>query len=150
MSPVKGGIIIGAAVLINYLFFDPLGMCVGCYLGNTLSWVEHSITEHALLLPRIPPVVQMPIIGMFLGAFLAAWLAKEFWIRKVKLGPVLISFLAGILIGFGNFLASGCPTRHIIVGVPAFALDSWAAAFGIIVGIFIGVQILKWWAQRNV
>jgi uncharacterized membrane protein YedE/YeeE len=147
-TPAKAGVVIGFAVLLSYFFYDSLGMCVGCFIGDTLSYIEHKLFTSAIFFRAIPTNFRTPIIGMFLGSFLAAYLSKEFWIRKVKLSTVLMSFLAGILIGFGNFLASGCPVRHMIVGFPALLLDSWVAVIGIILGIYLGAQFLRWWSER--
>lgn len=147
-TPAKAGVLIGFSVLISYFFYDSLGMCVGCFIGDTLSYIEHKILSKGFLFRAIPTTFRTPIIGMFVGSFLAAYLSKEFWIRKIKLRNVVISFFAGILIGFGNFLSSGCPMRHMIIGTPALLLDSWVATIGIIIGIYIGTQFIKWWSKR--
>lgn len=147
-TPAKAGVLIGLSVLLSYFFYDSMGMCVGCFIGDTLSFIEHKLISPAVFFRAIPTNFRTPIIGMFFGSFLAAYLSKEFWIRKVKFSTVLMSFLAGILIGFGNFLASGCPVRHMVVGFPTFLIDSWVAVFGIILGIFLGTKFLKWWSTR--
>lgn len=86
---------------------------------------------------------------MFVGAFLAAVASKEFWPRAVRIKPVVLSFAAGVLVGFGNFLASGCPVRHLIIGVPALLADSWLSAVGILGGIWVGAWFLKWMVSRE-
>ena len=111
--------------------------------------MEHTFSSKVILFPRIPTTFRTPIIGMFIGAFLAAFLNKEFWPRKVKLKPALLSFFAGILVGFGTFLASGCTTRHLIIGIPALLADSWLSAVGIVGGIWIGTQFIKWMVGRE-
>lgn len=142
-TPAKAGVVIGAAVLISYFYYEPMGMCVGCFMGHTLSWIEHKLLANPIFLPGVPTAFRTPVIGMFVGAFVAALISREFWIRKVKLRTAIISFSAGILIGFGNFLAGGCPVRHIIVGSMGLVLESMVAAIGIVVGIYLGAQLLK-------
>lgn len=53
------------------------------------------------------------------------------------------SALAGVLIGFGAFVAGGCPVRHMFVGLPGLAMEGIVASIGIIGGIYIGTQLLK-------
>jgi hypothetical protein len=142
-TPAKAGVVIGFAILAGYFFYNPMGLCVGCAIGNTLSWMEHSTTSNAILFPGIPTSFQTPIIGLFLGALIGAIRAKEFRIRGAKPKFFVISFLGGILISFGNFVAGGCPIRHGIVGIGGLAIESWIAFPAMIVGILIGVLILK-------
>ena len=142
-TPAFAGVLIGLAVLVSYLFYDPNGMCVGCSIGNNLSWIEYQLTKKSFFFPGIPTLFRTHIIGMFIGAFVAAVISKEFWIKRVKPKPVLISLLAGALIGFGNFLASGCPVRHIIVGIPGMVGEAWLATGGIVLGIYLGILILR-------
>jgi len=146
-TPLRAGIIIGIAVLISYFYYDAMGMCVGCFMGHTLSWIEHSLIENAFLFPRVPAAFQTPVLGMFIGAFVAAILSKEFWIRKLKLRTAIISFFSGILIGYGNFLSGGCPVRHMIVGSMGLAMESLIAFVGIMIGIYFGTEVLKRIAQ---
>lgn len=142
-TPAKAGIVIGFTVLISYYFYEPMGMCVGCFIGNNIAWVENAIYKTQVVLPGIPTALRMPIIGMFIGALIAALLSGEFWIRKMRSRVVAVSFFAGGLVGFGNFLASGCPVRHMIVGTPGLALESIVTAVSIVLGIYIGAQIIK-------
>lgn len=142
-TPARAGVVIGIAVLISYFYYDPMGMCVGCFMGHTLSWVEHNFLENVIFFPRVPAVFQTPVLGMFIGAFVAAILSREFWIRKVKGRTALVSFFSGILIGFGNFLAGGCPVRHMIVGSMGLVLESLVTFIGVVLGIYAGTQVLK-------
>ncbi len=142
-TPLNAGIVIGIAVLVSYFYYDAMGMCVGCFMGHTLSWIEHSLIDNVIFFPRVPAVFQTPVLGMFIGAFMAAILSREFWIRKVKGRTALISFFAGILIGFGNFLSGGCPVRHMIVGSMGLAMESLIAFVGVVIGIYVGTEILK-------
>jgi uncharacterized membrane protein YedE/YeeE len=121
-----------------------MGMCVGCFIGDSLAWVEHALSPNShLLFPGIPIILQTTVIGMFAGAFIGAVRAKEFRIRGGKTKFLATSFLAGILISFGNFVAGGCPVRHGIVGVAGLAIESWIAFPAMIIGILLGVQILR-------
>ena len=142
-TPAKAGVVIGLGILGCYFFVDPMGMCVGCFIGQTLSWVEHSLTTNAVLFPGIPTVLQTTVIGMFAGALIGAVRAKEFHIRGGKPRFLLTSFLGGILISFGNFVAGGCPVRHGIVGLAGLAIESWIAFPAMIIGILLGVQLLR-------
>jgi len=142
-TPLRAGVVIGITVLISYFYYDAMGMCVGCFMGHTLSWIEHSLIENVIFFPRVPAVFQTPVLGMFIGAFVAAILSREFWIRKIKWRTAILSFFSGILIGFGNFLSGGCPVRHMIVGSMGLAMESLIAFVGIVIGIYAGTEVLK-------
>lgn len=143
-TPAKAGVVIGLGILGCYFFVDPMGMCVGCFIGQTLAFVEHKLSPgNSFLFPGIPMVLQTTIIGMFAGALIGAIRAKEFHIRMGKPRFLATSFLAGILISFGNFVAGGCTMRHGIVGIAGLAIESWIAFPMMIIGILLGVQILR-------
>ena len=83
-----------------------------------------------------------PVIGMFIGAFIAAWKSKELRIKKANPKYLVYAVAGGIMIGFGNFLGAGCPIRHGIVGFAGLAIESWIAFPAMVIGVIIGTKLL--------
>lgn len=83
------------------------------------------------------------VIGVIIGAFIAAVATKEFKIRAPKQGKYyLYAVLGGILMGFGATLAKGCNIGHFITGNGLMSLGSLFASVMFIIGNWIMVRIL--------
>jgi len=97
---------------------------------------------------KTKPVVDwqfMLVVGLFLGAFLAAKLSRTI---EVSLVPRLfaarfgggsarrwgIGLLGGILVGFGARMADGCTSGHTLSGAAQLALSGWIATLGFFAG----------------
>lgn len=87
-----------------------------------------------------PPKISwewMLVVGVFIGAWLSAWLGHD---RTNQTVPALwrwrfgdsvvkrlgVAFLAGALMMFGARLAQGCTSGHGISGTLQLALSSWS------------------------
>ncbi|EKP7339230.1 selenium metabolism membrane protein YedE/FdhT [Listeria monocytogenes] len=84
------------------------------------------------------------IIGMFLGAIIAALLSNNVKFRiptsKVR---VFQALLGGIMAGFGARLAMGCNLAAFFTGIPQFSLHAWFFTIFTIIGTYIGTKIIK-------
>lgn len=74
------------------------------------------------------------VIGLIIGAFIAALIANEFKIRTPPLKMGLQAFFGGILLGLGAIIADGCNIGHILSGVPQLAVGSIVAGIFIVLG----------------
>jgi len=79
------------------------------------------------------------IIGLVLGASIAAILSKEFRVRlpKSKL-QVIEAIFGGILMSFGVVLSFGCNWGGFFSAITALSLHGWAMFLGLIVGGYLG------------
>jgi len=77
------------------------------------------------------------VIGVIIGAFVAAFAANELKLRMPSWKTMVATFCGGLLMGFGAVVSSGCNVGHILSGVPQLSLGS------ILGGIFI---VLGGWA----
>nr|6LEP_A Chain A, Sulf_transp domain-containing protein [Spirochaeta thermophila] len=85
----------------------------------------------------------LEIVGIILGAGVAAAVAGEFKLRMPK-NPVtyLQVGIGGLLMGIGAVTAGGCNIGHFLTGVPQLALSSWLASIFFILGNWTMAWIL--------
>ena len=74
------------------------------------------------------------VIGIVLGALVAALIAREFAIRAPEPKIILQTFLGGFLMGFGAMVMNGCNIGHILSGVPQLSIGSILSGISIILG----------------
>ena len=76
------------------------------------------------------------VLGVPVGAFLAAKITGEFSLRAPAPGRLIQQFGGGILMGLGAALAGGCTIGHGITGVSTLALSSIAATLFTVLGVW--------------
>lgn len=74
------------------------------------------------------------ILGIIIGAFIAALIAGEFKLRFPGWGLLGQTFIGGLLMGFGAVTGGGCNVTHIISGLPQLSLGSALATIAIVLG----------------
>ncbi|MDV2490918.1 MULTISPECIES: selenium metabolism membrane protein YedE/FdhT [Campylobacter] len=84
------------------------------------------------------------LIGMFLGASIAAFMANKVKFRLPVSGiRVFQAIVGGLLSGFGARLAFGCNLANFFTGLPYFSLHTWLFAVFMVIGIYCAVQVGK-------
>ena len=122
-SALIGGIIIGLAVVIFFLFNGRL-VGISGIAANALNQKERRIDNILFL------------VGLIIGPILYALiLNKEINISISNSLPLLI--IAGLLVGIGTRISGGCTSGHGISGIGRFSLRSIIATI-----IFMVVGIL--------
>ncbi|HWS22937.1 MAG TPA: YeeE/YedE family protein [Anaerolineales bacterium] len=133
------GIVVG---LIGTLSF-PLSAAAGRNypLGITGGWVNifqslikwQSIVEDKVKITALN-WEGAEVLGIVLGALVAALIAGEFAIRAPQPKILLQTFAGGLLMGFGAVVSSGCNIGHILSGVPQLSVGSIVGGVSIILG----------------
>ncbi|RWU21901.1 YeeE/YedE [Pseudomonas alkylphenolica] len=126
-----GGVLIGSAVAAFMLLSGRVAGISGI-LGGLLRWQAH---DRAWRLAFLAGLVFAPLL------YAAIWQLPEIVIDASY--PLLL--IAGVLVGFGTRLGSGCTSGHGICGVSRGALRSWVAT-----GVFIAVGIVTVYLLRHV
>lgn len=129
------GLIIGIGAALMQQFGNPpnMGICVACFerdIAGALGLHRAAVVQY----------VRPEIIGLVLGAFLAALLFKEF---KPRLGSApIIRFVLGFFAMIGALVFLGCPWRTMLrlAGGDGNALVGLA---GLIAGIWTGILFIK-------
>ncbi len=82
------------------------------------------------------------VIGLIIGAFIAALIANEF---KIRLPPAKMgaqALFGGMLLGLGAVIAGGCNIGHILSGVPQLAVSSITAGTFIVLGAWAAAYFM--------
>ena len=133
------GIVVG---LIGMLAF-PLSAAAGRNypLGITGGWVNifQSLIKWQAMVEEQLKVTALnwegaEVLGIVLGALVAALIAGEFAIRAPEAKLLLQTFVGGLLMGFGAVVSSGCNIGHILSGVPQLSIGSIIGGISIILG----------------
>ena len=121
-SALIGGIIIGLAVVIFFLFNGRL-VGISGIAANALNQKERRIDNILFL------------VGLILGPILYVLISnKEINISISNSLPLLI--VAGLLVGIGTRISGGCTSGHGISGIGRFSLRSIIATITfMVVGI---------------
>lgn len=127
-----GGLIIGAAsVLMLYLHGRVAG--ISGILGGPLSGATGGDRSWRVLF----------ISGIPIGAAIVVFLKSGLSIDYTTQGPLLA--LAGLLVGIGTRVGSGCTSGHGICGISRRSPRSITATL-----VFMAVAILTVWVMKRV
>ncbi len=100
------------------------------------------------LKPLLLDVHSMINFGIILGVLIAAFLAREFKIRKDDWRGCLTGFIGGILMGFGTVITPPCNVGGFFSATMALSLSGPLMAIGLIFGAYIGGLYLKSRAKK--
>ena len=122
ISALTGGIIIGFAVLIFFLFNGRL-IGISGIASNFINREEKRLDNFLFL------------IGLILGPIIYQLFSKEVVTINITNSIYLLG-IAGLLVGLGTSIGSGCTSGHGICGISRFSLRSIIATITfMIVGI---------------
>lgn len=149
---VVAGLITGALAAIVQLFFNvyppyAYGLCVACHARDLVNWLVSAGTGLNLSVAGVSVVAPvLTVIGLVLGAFIGSKQNREFRLKKTK-NP-LTMFILGFLVMISALILGACPLRTIL-RVAYGDIIAIIGFVGIVVGVLISVQLLKWNTQRN-
>jgi len=112
--PLIGGVIIGIATSIM-LYFNGRITGISGIVSNTLKRFTTSNDWRYLF-----------ILGLISGGFIAQYLTPGFFNYSLD-STLTETILAGLLVGYGASLGSGCTSGHGVCGLPRFSKRSLAA-----------------------
>ena len=128
LSAFLGGIIIGLAVI---LFFVANGRLAGV----------SGIVNNALLSKQNRSDNFLFIVGLVLGPIFYAFFTKNS-IPFLITSSLPIIIIAGLLVGIGTRIGSGCTSGHGICGISLFSLRSIIATFIFMITAIITVSLI--------
>ncbi len=148
----------GAWFVLRLARIRPWALFGGIGVGTTIAagwWFTWQVSDSAMAATAVPvqsltfsgPSADMLMLvlsppgrpldfsiglvpGVFLGAFVAALLAKELKLEGFRDGQSMRRYIAGaVMMGFGSMLAGGCAVGAGITGASVFAVTAWATLF---------------------
>lgn len=122
ISALLGGIIIGFAVLLFFLFNGRL-IGISGIASNFITQQDKRFDNFLFL------------IGLVLGPFVYKILSNK-EIEIVISNSFVLLIIAGLLVGFGTRISGGCTSGHGISGISRFSLRSIIAT---VTFILVGV-----------
>jgi uncharacterized protein len=143
-----GGLMIGVINVFMFSFETPWSTLDGVL--NWGDWWQNTLN----ISPNnaLPPLLRsgsVVNIGLLLGAFLSALLAKQFSIRVGPASELIKGLIGGILIGIGAVLARGCNIGAFFSGTSSMGMQGLSMALGLAIGAFIGARFLLWELMRD-
>jgi YedE family putative selenium metabolism protein len=129
------GVIIGGLAILLVAMGNPgnMGFCIACFLRDTAGGLGfHRVNTVQYIRPEL--------IGLVIGAFIAAIFNKEFKSRGGS--STFVRFLLGIFMMVGALIFLGCPLRDIL-RIGGGDLNAMVGLAGLITGILWGVFFLK-------
>ena len=88
-------------------------------------------------------------LGVIVGAFAAALLAREFAIRVPRTGELVKGGIGGTLMGTGAMLAFGCNIGGFFSATSALSLSGLGMMIGLVAGAFVGLRYLLWETEHR-
>jgi len=101
-----------------------IGLVKGIFLGEAFGWGT------------------MLIIGIILGALVAALVNREFKFRAPSTGMLVQVFIGGLLMGFGAVCSGGCNIGHALSGLPLLSIGSIVATLSIVGGAWLTSHLI--------
>ena len=129
------GAVIGIAALVLVRFGNPgnMGFCIACFLRDIAGALK---LHNAGVVQYMRPEV----IGLIIGAFILAFVKKEF---KPRGGSAAFTrFTLGFFVMIGALVFLGCPLR-MFLRLGAGDLNAVLGLVGFIAGIVIGIFFLN-------
>lgn len=127
-----GGAIIGVAVTLMLLFN---GRVTGIS-GIIASSLSKPSKEGAWR--------WMFLAGMITGGFLMHRFRPDFFVNLSGRGLALVA-IAGVLVGYGTVMGSGCTSGHGICGLSRFSVRSALATITFMFFGFLAVQVVRYY-----
>ncbi len=129
------GVVIGAVAVLLTALGNPgnMGFCIACFVRDTAGACKlHTAGAVEYFRPEI--------VGLILGALIAALIAKEFKPRGGS-SPVT-RFIIAVFVMIGALMFLGCPLR-MMLRIGGGDLNAVVGLVGFVAGIFVGTLWLK-------
>ncbi|HJJ36234.1 MAG TPA: YeeE/YedE thiosulfate transporter family protein [Methanocorpusculum sp.] len=154
--PWVAGVIIGlGAAFMQFIFFisgsgnAPVayGFCVACHTRDLFDTIWNGIFGTTLGMGGVSKTavaaIGLPvltILGVLLGALIAALIYKEFRFKKTSVGSCIKYLIGGFFFMVCALLMGACPYR-IALRLGYGDMVALIGLAAIVIGVFIGVQI---------
>jgi len=158
-----GGILIGALGVVAFLRVSPLGVTselgsLARTLADQQGWLPSRLEGLDTFKGCVTTIKETLwsnngalVIGLVLGAFVAALIAGDFKPRWPTWQEAVRNFAGGVLMGLGSMLALGCTVGTLLSGIMAAAVSGWVFLLCAGLGLWLGwgVRRQPWRGARS-
>ena len=135
----RAGLGLGIVGALAWLVAWPTGWQYGLgVVGATGAYIQAVFDG-----PQVLNWGSFAVLGLPIGAFLAAWRSKELRWQIPRLSNGSRMLVAGVVMGISATIAGGCNTGHGFTGVPTLALSSLTATLFTFLGAWLG-NYMRW------
>lgn len=139
LHPYLAGALIGVLGVIAW----PLSAATGRNDGLGITTPSAHVMGYTVTAdPKYLNWGTLLVIGLFIGAFIAAKATGEFRVRVPDARTAVRAIVGGIGMGIGASLAGGCTVGNGMVQTSLFSFQGWVAMVFIALGVYVGA---KWW-----
>lgn len=137
-------LVTGIAVGLVSIIAFPVSAAAGRNypLGITAGWIQWVKVVILRVEGQAINWIAALVVGIVVGAFIAAIMSGEFKFRIPKAGMLLQAFIGGLIMGFGAVCSAGCNVTHILSGIPQLGLGSMLAAVCIALGAWATAYVM--------
>jgi uncharacterized membrane protein YedE/YeeE len=129
------GIAVGIVGIIAFLAFEKYALGIS---GGWFGFLNALVTGD----PEELNWFTFLVIGVVIGAAIAAGIAGEFKLRAPNARRLLQQFIGGLIMGIGAVIGTACNIGHILSGIPQLALSSILGGIFIILGCWVTAYIM--------
>ncbi|MDR3347927.1 MAG: YeeE/YedE family protein [Helicobacteraceae bacterium] len=150
-----GGLIIGLIAIAMIERAKPLGVT-----ATVASWTRKITGEFGLIPPKLNGldgfagcgslpqnfwfnVDSLLLLGLFVGALIAALGSGSFALEKIGFKDTLRALAGGVLMGLSAMIALGCTIGTLLSGVHSGALSGWLFGAAMLIAIWSGLKVKK-------
>jgi len=134
------GVAVGIVGIVTFWTFQNYALGIS---GGWFGFLNALITGE---LPRLGPVMlnwfTFLVIGVVIGAGIAAGIAGEFKLRAPDANRLLQQFLGGSIMGVGAVIGTACNIGHILSGIPQLAVSSILGGIFIVLGCWVTAYMM--------
>lgn len=140
------GLMVPVAWLFTYtmrgIVFEPIQMNALTFTGPSADTLMLFLTPPGSMIDFEVGLVP----GVFIGAFLAAWITGQLQLQGFHDGKSMRRYLLGAaMMGFGGMLAGGCAVGAGVTGASVFAQTAWITLFS----MWIAAGATDWIVDRR-
>ena len=129
-NSLLGGALIGIAVTLMLLF------------NGRVTGISGIISASMTKPSRDGSWIYFFLGGLVLGGFIMNLFRPEFFINLSNRSLHFV-ILAGLLVGYGTVMGSGCTSGHGVCGISRFSMRSLVATFTFMFFGFLSVQVFN-------
>lgn len=146
LHPYTAGLLVGLLGVIAW----PLSAATGRNGGLSITTPSaHAVDYIVTGDPESLDWGAIMVIGLFIGAFIAAKASGEFRVRVPDAVTSVRAIVGGIGMGVGASLAGGCTVGNGMVQTGLFSYQGWVALAFIALGVFVGAKLWLKPAKRE-